>query len=481
MSFFADAPAELLYAMPGIGGAVTNTITNGSAAGGPLLGGGGLGAGSLIPPCEIPHGYFAKQGKAILIEGAGVYSLGTTIPTMKFVLCFDNTLGTPATTLCATGAFTVDTTSRAAMAFNFRAYVTATQVGVNGLLQCWGWLNWGMIPTLTTTVTAPQITYVMGPATTTPISFNTVQTTPVYLSPYASWSTSSTGPSITLTQMFCWGLNLSLGKQRAQTPDLTLGTLPLVVKRAISAARAVVVLTSTIQAKVIRDVPCLNTITVVNQLVPGQRTAQHAGHDHAVFQDVCLLTSHRVIQPDVGRVDALQSEPHVSLDGFEFPTGTKYGPLVFAGVRGARQAQASEPARTDLRGDLTWVNHALLATTGTCDANLAVAADHDRVPVHGRVRRPVHTIRPFAGLLVRGAPTGEGTRPDSRCYQSRFEVAALRAFRALHPNLPARCDTRPRDFFGPVNGRVREPLKSRLWHTSMYHFLSRDVGGDYRS
>jgi hypothetical protein len=24
---------------------------------------------------------------------------------------------------------------------------------------------------------------------------------------YASWSTSSTGPSITLTQMFMWGLN----------------------------------------------------------------------------------------------------------------------------------------------------------------------------------------------------------------------------------------------------------------------------------
>jgi hypothetical protein len=29
----------------------------------------------------------------------------------------------------------------------------------------------------------------------------------VYLEAYASWSTSSTGPSITMTQMFVWGLN----------------------------------------------------------------------------------------------------------------------------------------------------------------------------------------------------------------------------------------------------------------------------------
>jgi hypothetical protein len=208
VSFYADAPAELLYNMPGVGGAVTGTLTSGSSAGAPLLGGGqSWGAGSLIPPCEIPHNYFSKPGKAILVDGVGVYSLGTTIPTMKFALYFDTAIGNVTTLLCATGAFTADTTSRAAMAFNFRAYITATQVGTNGLLQAWGWLNWGMIPTLTTTVTAPQVTYVMGPATTTAISFNTAQTTPVYLEPYASWSTSSTGPSITLTQMFVWGMN----------------------------------------------------------------------------------------------------------------------------------------------------------------------------------------------------------------------------------------------------------------------------------
>ena len=207
MSFYADAPAELLYAMPGVGGAVTGTLTTGTAAGGPLLGGGGGGAGSLFQPCEIPHNYFTKVGKAILVEGMGIYSLGTTVPTLKFQLCLNNTQGTVATTLCNTGAFTVDTTSRSAMGWNFKVYVTCTATGPNGALQAWGLLNWGMVSGLTTTVVAPSITYVMGAASTTPVSFNTAQTTPVYLEPMAFWSTTSTGPSITMNQLFVWGLN----------------------------------------------------------------------------------------------------------------------------------------------------------------------------------------------------------------------------------------------------------------------------------
>lgn len=208
MSFYADAPAELIYAMPGVGNAVTNTVTTGQASGGPLMGGGPTaGVASLIPPCEIPHNYFSKQGKAIMVEGFGVYSLGSTVPTMKIAFYIDNTPGTVGTLLCATGAFTADTTSRAAMGFNFKVLVTCTQPGPSGTLQAWGWLNWGMVPSLATTVAAPQITYVIGPATTTPVVFSTAQSTPTYLDVYASWSTSSTGPSITLTQMFMWGLN----------------------------------------------------------------------------------------------------------------------------------------------------------------------------------------------------------------------------------------------------------------------------------
>ncbi len=208
MSLFGDAPAELLYCQTGPGNAVTNTVTSGAASGGPLLGGGPTaGVATGIAPCEIPHNYFSKQGKSILIEGMGVYSLGATIPTLKFVCSIDNLIGTQGTVLCSTGAFTADTTSRAAMGFNFRIFATCTAVGSSGALQSWGILNWGMISAATNTVVAPQISYVMGVASTTPVTFNTAQSSPTYLDFYASWSTSSTGPSITLGQLFVWGLN----------------------------------------------------------------------------------------------------------------------------------------------------------------------------------------------------------------------------------------------------------------------------------
>lgn len=210
MSFYSDAPAELLYALPNVGNSVTIGTavgTTGTAAAGPLLGGGAAGVASLIPPCEIPHNYFSKIGKSILVEGFGIYTLGVNIPTLTFSLYLDSAIGTPSTKLAGTGAFTVDTTSRAAMGFNFKVLATATGLGVSGTLQSWGWLNWGLVPSLTTTVTAPQISYYMNNGTTTPVSFNTTQTTPVYLEPYAWWSTTTNTPSITLTQMYVWGLN----------------------------------------------------------------------------------------------------------------------------------------------------------------------------------------------------------------------------------------------------------------------------------
>lgn len=209
MSFYADAPAELLYAMPNVGAAVTGSVTTGTAAGGPMLGGGAAGVASLIPPCEIPHNYFSKTGKSILIQGSGIYGVGSSIPTMKFSLSLDSVIGTPGTSLVTTGAFTsADTTvGRTTMGFNFHTFVTCTGVGVSGTLQAWGMLNWGFIPSLTTTVGAPQITYYFGAGTTTPVVFNTAISTPVYLEPYAIWSTGTAGCTITLTQMFVWGLN----------------------------------------------------------------------------------------------------------------------------------------------------------------------------------------------------------------------------------------------------------------------------------
>lgn len=198
MSFYADAPAELLYALPASGGAVTGTVTIGSAAGGPEL-------GSTSLPMELPHNYFSKIGKSLLIEGGGFFTTGSTAPTLKFGLGIDTSVGiVTANVLCSTGAFTT-LASVTDGVFSFRALVTATVLGTAGTLAAVGKLDWGS-KTVTTTVGVPS--YLMSPsATSTPFTFNTIQTTPVYIEPFAYWSTTSTGPSVTMTNFFVWGLN----------------------------------------------------------------------------------------------------------------------------------------------------------------------------------------------------------------------------------------------------------------------------------
>lgn len=210
MSFFADAPAELLYAMPAVGGAVTgaSTVTSGTAAGGPLLGGGG--AGGTYPPCEIPHGYFSKQSKAIMVHCSGVFVTPTVaIPTVRLSLYLDVAPGGTGTAgsvlLCQTGIFNASATSTGITGqWSMQAFATCTGVGTSGTLQAFGLVHWGPAQ-LTTSAGVPD--YTMGTGTTTPITFNTYQTTPVYLEPVAWWGATTSTPTMTMTQMFVWGLN----------------------------------------------------------------------------------------------------------------------------------------------------------------------------------------------------------------------------------------------------------------------------------
>jgi hypothetical protein len=205
VSFYGDAPAELLYAMPGVGGAVTGTLTTGTAAGGPQLGGGGA-SSTTVQPCELPHNYFSKAGKSILIEGGGVFVTGSTTPTMKFGVYLTTQLGVPSAaggvTLAATGAFT--TVASITGNWYFRLLVTATAVGSSGTLQSIGLLTWGP-NNLTTTVA--EASYLMGASSTTPVTYNTGISVPVWVEPLAYWSATTTSLTMTMTNMFVWGLN----------------------------------------------------------------------------------------------------------------------------------------------------------------------------------------------------------------------------------------------------------------------------------
>jgi hypothetical protein len=206
VSFFGDAPAELLYAMPSVGGAVTcvSTVTSGTTAGGPMLGGGG--AGGTYMPCEIPHNYFSKQGKSIMWHASGMFTLPVVaIPAVRLSMYLDSTPGTAATLLCQTGLFASSAVSTGITGqWSMQGFATCTAPGTSGTLQAFGLVHWGPAQ-LTTSAGVPD--YTMGVGTTTPVTFNTYQTTPVYLDPLAWWSVTTSSPTLTMTQYFVWGLN----------------------------------------------------------------------------------------------------------------------------------------------------------------------------------------------------------------------------------------------------------------------------------
>jgi hypothetical protein len=205
MSFFGDSPAELLYAMPGIGGAVTATLSTGSGAGGPQLGGGGA-SSTLVQPAELPHNYFSKVGKSILIEGGGVFATAASgNGNFTLGLYLNTVLGTPSAVLLAkSGALAV--IGSITGNWYFRLLVTCTATGSAGTLQSIGMLAWGPNALTATAYTEPTV-YLLGASSTTPVTFNTGQSVPVWIEPLAFWSATTTTQSITMTNMFVWGLN----------------------------------------------------------------------------------------------------------------------------------------------------------------------------------------------------------------------------------------------------------------------------------
>jgi hypothetical protein len=124
---------------------------------------------------------------------------------MNFGMYYDNAIGGSSglTLIAKTGAFA----QVASVTGNwyFRLLVTCTATGSSGTLQAIGVLNWG--PNALTVSTANTNTYLLGASSTTPVSFNTVQSTPVYLEPLAFYSATTTAQTITMTNMFVWGLN----------------------------------------------------------------------------------------------------------------------------------------------------------------------------------------------------------------------------------------------------------------------------------
>jgi hypothetical protein len=207
VSFITGTQAELLYAMPASGAAVTAaaaTILSGTTA--------------ANPPFGLPAGFFAQTsgngaGKSLLIKGGGWYTVGTTAVTDIIKIGLNTTQNTAAiaVTLAATGAWTT-VISQSNVAFEFEVMVTCTapgKAGTNGSFNCIGHLLVGQAnnaanPTLQT-VGAQWATPIMMGAPQTAAAFDPTVTQYVEVS--NQWNVTTGAPTATLTNFLIFGLN----------------------------------------------------------------------------------------------------------------------------------------------------------------------------------------------------------------------------------------------------------------------------------
>ena len=127
-------------------------------------------------------------------------SISTTgTPTFTFAAALDTTQGSYGTTLAATGAFTT-ASGLASAAFTARFRCAAQALGTSGTLSVTGELNIGAAANAATTAAT---TYMLG--TTSLVAVNT--TVDNYLEIWGTWGTASASNTVTLQQLFAWGLN----------------------------------------------------------------------------------------------------------------------------------------------------------------------------------------------------------------------------------------------------------------------------------
>lgn len=207
MSFYTGTQAELLYAMPGSGAAVTSTTATTQ-----LL----SQNSSTALPYALPAAFFTQQsggglGKSLLLKGGGWFTVGSTADTCTLTWALDTTAGTYGTLLAATGAITpVVSITDGCWEFEILVTCVALGSGANSKLNAVGHVFWGpgnnaAAPTFASNgVTSGGGVVMVG----APQSGVTITNTNAYnLEVYASWSATTGSPTITMTNYMIFGLN----------------------------------------------------------------------------------------------------------------------------------------------------------------------------------------------------------------------------------------------------------------------------------
>ncbi len=209
MSFYTGTQCELLYAMPAPGPSVTGTVTNTLASQPQATG----------LPYQLPANFFTQQsggglGKSLLIKGGGYFSTTSTGMTGTFGLWLDTVSGTTGVQLATTGAFT-PVASITNGAFEFEVLVTCQLLlgtGAASKLNAVGHLFWGpgnnaAAPSLASTAQTSGGAVMMIGAPNSTDGVAITNSSAYYVENYFSWSTTTGGPVLTLTNFLVFGLN----------------------------------------------------------------------------------------------------------------------------------------------------------------------------------------------------------------------------------------------------------------------------------
>jgi len=195
LSGFTGTQAELLYAMPASGAAVTAAATTVMSAANT----------TTFPAYSLPagpNGFFPAAGKSLLIKGGGWFTTSSTAMTQTISIGFDTTAGTLSALKCATGAFT-PTASVTNGAFEFEIMATITALGASANLNAVGHLLWG---TGNNAATASPQLFMIG-APNAGVALANPWTTTYYVEAFSAWSLTTGAPTVTLTNFMVFGLN----------------------------------------------------------------------------------------------------------------------------------------------------------------------------------------------------------------------------------------------------------------------------------
>lgn len=203
MSATTGTQAELLYAMPASGNAVSGVSTTGTFTS-LLLSQPNTGT---APAYALASYFFPNTygvGRSLMIQGGGTYNTGSTTETLTFNVYFDTIVGSTSAgvKIAGTGAMTgFQQTSQTNWGWMFDVLLTCTAVGPSATVNAIGKFHIGPANNAATASSSTVDYLIGGPSAT----INT--STSYFIDVFAWFGATTASQNMTMNNFLVWGLN----------------------------------------------------------------------------------------------------------------------------------------------------------------------------------------------------------------------------------------------------------------------------------